>query len=200
MGKQTFEILPNGGEAKQLAERMVAYFASSNDQLAKSFRSAYQRYTNAPNEPAATVQQTKQRRRTDEPVQLDRNYITFTMGGITEGHIQMLRAKLIDVGWIADDTKPDDFHDLFSGKINNAKITWTEKVGKGMLRFLFLQMYRQQKISIPFGYHLSSILESHFVNPDGHYLYKLNNSKECTTHLPVIIECMDILQLQPDID
>jgi hypothetical protein len=122
------------------------------------------------------------------------------MGGITEGHIQMLRAKLIDVGWIADDTKPDDFHDLFSGKINNAKITWTEKVGKGMLRFLFLQMYRQQKISIPFGYHLSSILESHFVDPDGHYLYKLNNSKECTTHLPVIIECMDILQLQPDID
>ena len=195
MGKQTFEILPNGGEAKQLAERMVAYFASSNDQLAKSFRSAYQRYTNAPNEPAATVQQTKQRRRTDEPVQLDRNYITFSMCGIMYAHLQMLRQTLIKAEWIARDTQPDDFDKLFSGKINNAKVTWTNKAGKGMLLFLFRQMYKQQKISIPYGYHLATILESHFVDPDGHYLSNLNNSKDCRMHLPVIKECMDRLQL-----
>jgi len=194
MGKQTFEILPNGGEAKQLAERIAAYFASSNDQLAKSFRSAYHRHINMPDAPA-TIQQTKQRRRTDEPVQLDRNYITFSMCGIMYAHLQMLRQTLIKAEWIARDTQPDDFDKLFSGKINNAKVTWTNKAGKGMLLFLFRQMYKQQKISIPYGYHLATILESHFVDPDGHYLSNLNNSKDCRMHLPVIKECMDRLQL-----
>lgn len=194
MGKQTFEILPNGGEAKQLAERIAAYFASSNDQLAKSFRSAYHRQINMPDAPA-TIQQTKQRRRTNEPVQLDRNYITFSMCGIMYAHLQMLRQTLIKAEWIARDTQPDDFDKLFSGKINNAKVTWTNKAGKGMLLFLFRQMYKQQKISIPYGYHLATILESHFVDPDGHYLSNLNNSKDCRMHLPVIKECMDRLQL-----
>ena len=200
MGKQTFEILPNGGEAKQLGKLMAAYLATSEDDLAKSFRSAYHQQTNAADAPAGTTKREKKRPKTTEQVQLDRNYITFTMGGITEGHIQMLRLHLIKVGWITRDTQPDDFYKLFSGKINNTKITWTNKAGKGMLRFLFLQMYKQQKISVPYGFHLSTILESHFVDPEGHYLYKLNKSKDSRTHLPVIKECMDILQLEIEID
>ena len=112
----------------------------------------------------------------------------------------MLRLKLINVGWIARDTQPDDFYKLFSGKFNNAKITWTNKAGKGMLRFLFLQMYKQQMIAVPYGYYLTTILEAHFVDPDGMYLSKLNKSKDSRTHLPVIKDCMDILQLEVEID
>ena len=194
MGKQSLEILCHGGEAKQLGEIMAAYFATSKDELAKSFRTAYHRHINMPDAPA-TVQQPKKRLKPKEPVQLDRNYITFSMCGIMYAHLQMLRQTLIKAEWIARDTQPDDFDKLFSGKINNAKVTWTNKAGKGMLLFLFRQMYKQQKISIPYGYHLATILEAHFVDPDGHYLSNLNNSKDCRMHLPVIKECMDQLQL-----
>lgn len=200
MGKQTFEILPNGGEAKQLAERMAAYFATSKDELAKSFRSAYHRHINMPDTPAAVVQQTKKRPKAKEPVQLDLNFITFSMCDITRGHLQLLRLTLIKAGWIARDTNPDDFDKLFSGKINNTKITWTKKVGKGTLLFLFRLMLKQRKIAVPYGHHLPTILESHFVDPDGNYLSNLNNSKDCRTHLQVIKECMDQLQLEIDLD
>lgn len=200
MGNLFLENLRQGDEARQLGKLIAAYLATSKDELAKSFRSTYHQQTNVTVAPAGTSLQTNKRPKATELVQKDRNYITFKMCGITEGHLQMLRLKLINVGWIARDTQPDDFYKLFSGKFNNAKITWTNKVGKGMLRFLFLQMYKQQMIAVPYGYYLTTILEAHFVDPDGIYLSKLNKSKDSRTHLPVIKECMDILQLEVERD
>ena len=130
----------------------------------------------------------------------DRNYITFTMSGITEGHLQMLRQKLIQVGWIANDTQPDAFSKLFSGKTNTIKITWTGIVGKGMLRFLFTKMVEQRYIIVPDSHSIDTILENHFIDTDGNYLSGLNSSKESIKHLPVVKECLDILQLEVDTD
>ena len=122
MGKQILEILCHGGEAKQLGEIMAAYFATSKDELAKSFRTAYHRHINMPDAPAK-VQQPKKHLKPKEPVQLDRNYITFSMCGIMYAHLQMLRQTLIKAEWIARDTQQDDFDKLFSGKMKNDKVT-----------------------------------------------------------------------------
>ena len=149
---------------------------------------------------AAKIRKTKTERRTKEPVQQDRTYITFTMSGITVGHIDMLRRKLIQVDWIAKDTLPDDFYKLFSGKTNSIKITWTGIVGKGMLRFLFAKMVEQRFIIVPDSHSIDTILENHFIDTDGNYLSGLNSSKESIKHLPVVKECLDILQLEADTD
>lgn len=200
METKIFEILRQGGEAKQFAEIMAAYFATSKDDLAKSFRSAYHRHVNIADAPADASKQPKKQVKAKEPVQRDRNYTTFKTCGISEAHLQMLRLELIKEGWIACDTQADDFYKLFTGKTNNTKITWTKKVGKGMLLYLFQRMYEEQKISVPYAYHLTTIIESHFVDTDGHYLTGLNNSKVCNKHLPVVKACIDILQVQVEID
>lgn len=133
-------------------------------------------------------------------VQQDVAQMTFRTNGIGVGHIEMLRQKLIQVGWIAKDTQPDAFGKLFTGKTNNSKVMWLGKVGKGTLVDLFRIMVEQQKIAVPESYGLTSILEAHFVDKDGRYLTDLNSSKPCAKHMPVIKECMDILQLDVDID
>lgn len=135
-----------------------------------------------------------------KPAQQDRTYITFTMSGITVGHIDLLRQKLIQVGWIAKDTLPDDFYKLFSGKTNSDKITWTGAVGKGMLLFLFQKMVDQGEIVVPDNHSIATILESHFVNEHGKYISGLNSSKESPKHFPIVKECLNILQLEVDND
>ena len=135
-----------------------------------------------------------------KPAQQNRNYITFTMSGINVGHINMLRQKLIQVGWIAKDTLPDDFYKLFSGKTNSTKITWTGAVGKGMLLFLFQKMVEQGEIVVPDNHSITTILESHFVDKNGIYISGLNSSKESSKHFPVVNECLNILQLEADND
>lgn len=139
-------------------------------------------------------------RQSKAPNQPDRTYITFTMSGITVGHIDMLRQKLIQVGWIAKDTLPDDFYKLFSGKTNSTKITWTGAVGKGMLLFLFQKMVGQGKIVVPDNHSITTILESHFVDEQGKYISGLNSSKESSKHFPIVKECLNILQLEVDND
>lgn len=126
--------------------------------------------------------------------------ITFKMGNITDGHLQMLRLKLIDAGWIARDTQPDDFTKLFTGKLNSTQITWTGNVGKGMLVFLFSKMAEQGYIVVPTNHSITTILENHFIDADGNNLSGLNSSKESTKHLPIVKECLDILQLEADAD
>jgi len=135
-----------------------------------------------------------------KPVQQDRTYITFTMSGITVGHIDMLRQKLIQVGWIAKDTLPDDFYKLFSGKTNSTKIIWTGAVGKGMLLFLFQKMVDQGEIVVPDNHSITTILESHFVDEHGKFISGLNSSKESSKHFPIVKECLDILQLEVEND
>ena len=155
---------------------------------------------NVYNPPKPQRPATEPARQPKEPIQPDRNYITFSMSNITEGHLQILRQKLINVGWIANDTQPDAFAKLFSGKTNTIKITWTGIVGKGMLRFLFNKMVEQRFIIVPDSHSIDTILENHFIDTDGNYLSGLNSSKESIKHLPVVKECLDILQLEVDTD
>ena len=155
---------------------------------------------NVYNPPKPARPTTEPARQPKEPIQPDRNYITFKMGNITDGHLQMLRKKLVDVGWIAKDTQPDAFTKLFSGKTNTIKITWTGIVGKGMLLFLFSKMVEQRLIVVPENHSIATILENHFIDTDGNYLSGLNSSKESIKHLPVVKECLDILQLEVDTD
>ena len=160
-------------------------------------------YNNVPQQSAATASRQSEQatpRKPKEPVQQDRAYMTFKTTGILPAHLTMLCRKLIQVGWIAKDTQPDDFCNLFRGKTNNAKVTWTGAVGKGNLVFLFNVMVRQGKIAVPENHSATTILEAHFVDTNGKYLTGLNSSKESPKHLPVIKECIDILQLEVDID
>lgn len=155
---------------------------------------------NPQGEVSVVPQREPKARKPKEPVQQDRTHITFTMSDITIGHVDMLRQKLIQVGWIAKDTLPDNFYKLFSGKTNTTKIIWTGIVGKGMLRFLFAKMVEQRFIIVPDSHSIDTILENHFIDTDGNYLSGLNSSKESIKHLPVIKECLDILQLEADTD
>ena len=139
---------------------------------------------------------TKNKRQVPE----NKTYITFKMGNITEGHLKLLRLKLIEVGWIAKDTQPDTFSKLFSGKTNSVQLTWTGEVGKGMLLSLFRMMEDHHKIIVPTNHSLITILESHFVDKHGHYISDLNKSKETIKHLPIIQDCLEILELEVDLD
>lgn len=145
---------------------------------------------------AASPKQAKPKRE----VQQDRAYMTFKTTGILPAHLTMLCRKLIQVGWIAKDTQPDEFCNLFTGKTNNAKVTWTGNVGKGNLVSLLNVMVQQGKIAVPENHSATTILEAHFVDKEGKYLTGLNSSKESPKHLPIIKECIDILQLEVDVD
>lgn len=137
------------------------------------------------------------KKKVDEP---EKKTMTFKLGNITDGHLQMLRVKLIDVGWIAKDTQPNDFANLFTGKVNLTKIVWKKEVGKGMLVFLFTMMKKQHHIIVPKNHSLNTILEHHFVNEDGNYLTGLHSSKPTEKFMPIIKECLELLQIEIETD
>ena len=131
--------------------------------------------------------------------QVDKNYMTFAMNGINSGHITLLYQHLMDINWIDKSTQPNDFQRLFSAKNCVCKITWTGG-GKGNLKFLFQKMLEQKKISIPGNFGLVPILEAHFVDKEGIYLTELNKGKVSKKALPIIKECIDILNTPVRVD
>ena len=144
-------------------------------------------------EPEQTLQSSRKKQK--QEFQQDIAYMTFQKNGILDGHLSLLCLKLGEVGWIPKNTNPDDFCSLFSGKTNNVKITWTGVAGKGALVQLFRVLKKQKKILVPKSYHLVPILEAHFVDMDGKYLTKLNNSKYSDKYTSIILECFNQLQI-----
>lgn len=126
--------------------------------------------------------------------------ITFQLGNITDGHLQLLRLKLMEVGWIAKDTQPDDFAKLFSGTTNHTKIVWTGCVGKGMLVFLFKEMEKHHYLIVPENNSINTILECHFVDEIGRKLTGLHSSKPTEKFMPIIKQCLDQLQIEINLD
>lgn len=126
--------------------------------------------------------------------------ITFQLGNITDGHLQLLRLKLMEVGWIAKDTQPDDFAKLFSGTTNHTKIVWTGCVGKGMLVFLFKEMEKHHYLIVPENNSINTILECHFVDETGRKLTGLHSSKPTKKFMPIIKQCLDQLQIEINLD
>ena len=143
----------------------------------------------------------EEKKNPEKKVKLTENdTITFQLGNITDGHLQLLRLKLMEVGWIAKDTQPDDFAKLFSGTTNHTKIVWTGCVGKGMLVFLFKEMEKHHYLIVPENNSINTILECHFVDETGRKLTGLHSSKPTKKFMPIIKQCLDQLQIEINLD
>lgn len=138
-------------------------------------------------------------KKTKSTPQINKKHITFSANGINSGHITLLYQHLMDIGWIPRSTPADEFQRLFMGKSCVCRITWTGG-GKGNLRELFRIMREQQLITIPGNNGLETILEAHFVDEEGYYLTGLNSSKPSKKSLPIINECIRLLQQSFDFD
>lgn len=115
------------------------------------------------------------------------NYPVFSKGlGVTEYHIQALYKFLTGRGWISTQTKEVDFQRLFSGNDNACEIIWTGKdklgnnpetdLGKAALYVLFKKMVDEKHITISCNSkRVGPILESHFVDTEGHFLTDISN-------------------------
>ena len=119
---------------------------------------------------------------------------------VLDGHLTLLFQKLTKEGWI--DGFEANFKNLFSGQRDeNCQLTWTGLYGKGTLVELFKQLIKAELIDVPAGFTLSSILEGHFMDKQGHWLTGLDNGDPAHNKaLPVIQECISLLKISPDVD
>lgn len=119
---------------------------------------------------------------------------------VLDGHLTLLFQKLTKEGWI--DGFEANFKNLFSGqRVENCQLTWTGLYGKGTLVELFKQLIKAELIDVPAGFTLSSILEGHFMDKQGHWLTGLDNGDPAHNKaLPVIQECINLLKISPDAD
>lgn len=116
-------------------------------------------------------------------------YPVFSKGyGVTDDHIKALYRLLTARGWISTQTKEVDFLRLFSGKSNDCEIIWTgqdklgdnepTKLGVAALYVLFKNMFDEGLITTGNkAQKVGPILESHFVDTDGHFLTNVSNVK-----------------------
>ena len=119
---------------------------------------------------------------------------------VLDGHLTLLFQKLTKEGWI--DGFEANFKNLFSGQRDeNCQLTWTGLYGKGTLVELFKQLIKAELIDVSAGFTLSSILEGHFMDKQGHWLTGLDNGDPAHNKaLPVIQECVNLLKISPDAD
>ncbi len=117
---------------------------------------------------------------------------------VLDGHLSLLFQKLTEEGWI--DGFEANFKNLFSGQRDeNCQLTWMGLYGKGTLVELFKQLIKAELTDVPAGYTLSSILEGHFMDKQGHWLTGLDNGDAANSKaLPVIQECINQLKISPD--
>ena len=117
---------------------------------------------------------------------------------VLDGHLTLLFQKLTKDGWI--DGFETNFKNLFSGQRDeNCQLTWKGLYGKGTLVELFKQLIKAELIDVPTGFTLSSILEGHFMDNQGHWLTGLDNGDPAHSKaLPVIQECVNLLKISPD--
>lgn len=114
-------------------------------------------------------------------------YPVFTKGqGVTDNHIKALYRFLTTRSWISTQTSVVDFQRLFSGESNNCEIIWmgVDKLGNNeptalgvsALYVLFKRMADEKLISIGNkSNRIGPILETHFVDTEGHFLTSVSN-------------------------
>ena len=149
-----------------------------------------------PDYPAEKLSKQKKAAEKDENLR----YMTFQKRGILDAHLSMVSNHLVQNGWLDGATQPDDFCDLFSGKTKFTTIKWTGKVGLGMLVYLINKMVELQKIIVPNGYTVNTILQTHVVGADGNFVKGLNKTTFTNKHLPIVQECIKFLFLEIDTD
>lgn len=143
-------------------------------------------------EAVATDQKPNRKRK--KPV-VNTSFMTFQLNGITTGHITLLYQHLMDIKWITKDTSPDEFQQLFCGKVCVCKIRW---IGGGIdnLYELFKQIKDQELITIPGNCGLEAVLSNHFVDKDDNSLVVQYSGHPSKKALPKILECIKKLQTQ----
>lgn len=138
-------------------------------------------------------------KKSQKPVEAQpRELMTFTLRGITDGHLTLLFMYMQGEGWIKGTV--GDFKALFSGRRENVRLIWTGEMGKSTLEYLFQLMCNAPKgITLPKGYTLTAILQGHFTDAQGEFLTGLGKG-----HLPnvkaapIVKEWIDMLQMGPD--
>jgi hypothetical protein len=126
----------------------------------------------------------KQKKKKVEEEPFDPDFITFTKK-VTNYNIMLLYQEMLKAKWIADG-EPDNFFALFNGGTSEAKIVWTNKVGRDNLYALFKMMVDERFISAPNTHSVQKIVESHFVDVNGHYLTGIDGGKHSGKALALI--------------
>lgn len=148
-----------------------------------------------PQRPAAAPTNTEKRESAPfEPVTA-----TFTKKRTLTYHIAALYQDLIKEGWI-EEGNPDDFCALFEGEPSECRIVWTKKVGKDNLYALFKMMVDNNFITVPSGYGLQRIVESHFVYKNGEYVIGIDSGKPSDSARTLITSWRKLLEAKVNFD
>lgn len=148
-----------------------------------------------PQRPAATPTNTEKRETTPfEPVTA-----TFTKNRTQTYNLVALYQDLIKEGWI-EEGNPDDFWALFEGEPSECRIVWTKKVGKDNLYALFKMMVDNNFITVPSGFGLQRIVESHFVYKNGEYVTGIDSGKPSDSARSMITNWRKLLETKVNFD
>ena len=142
-------------------------------------------------------------------------YSVFSKGsGVTDEHIIALYRLLTTRGWISTQTCLADFKRLFSGKSNDCEIIWTGQdklgsneptsLGVSALYVLFKKMADEKLITNGSKTNrVGPILETHFVDTEGHFLTSVSNvsstSKKANEYIELILQTMRMRPSSEDI-
>lgn len=124
---------------------------------------------------------------------------TFTKKRTQTYNIVALYQDLIKEGWI-EEGNPDDFCALFEGEPSECRIVWTKKVGKDNLYALFKMMVDNNFITVPSGFGLQRIVESHFVYKNGEYVTGIDSGKPSDSARSMITNWRKLLETKVNFD
>lgn len=150
--------------------------------------------TQKPQRPAAPTNTEKRESAPFEPVTA-----TFTKKRTQTYNIVALYQDLIKEGWI-EEGNPDDFCALFEGEPSECRIVWTKKVGKDNLYALFKMMVDNNFITVPSGFGLQRIVESHFVYKNGEYVIGIDSGKPSDSARTLITSWRKLLEAKVNFD
>ncbi len=152
--------------------------------------------------PKATERQKKSQSRKPESRKADWKPVTATFiknGTVLDANIALVFQFLVEKKWITNNSNPDAFLVLFSGKTSDETIVWLK--AKGILRDLFKMLIDKNIISCPEGYSYLQITSSHFTDKNGNYLTDLKGGytgKRIQTDLSHILVLMKTMYQNDD--
>lgn len=137
------------------------------------------------------------------------DYPVFAKGlGVTDAHLKMVYYLLKNRGWISPQTSESDFMMLFSDRSNDCKIKWTGQtlrgnnelniLGKSALYVLFKRLVEEKLIKTSYNERVGPILESHFIDEEGHFLTAISDKKTTSKQANEVIEqVINMMRVKP---
>lgn len=135
------------------------------------------------------------------------DYPVFSKGsGVTDNHIKAVYRYLTSRGWIGTQTSENEFLRLFSGTSNDCEIIWTGQdkqgsnpskiIGISALYVLFKNLFDNQLITAEAK--VGPILESHFIDEEGHFVSKVSNVNTTSKNAnDVITQIVKLMRTRP---